>query len=372
MIGPAVSTRRDLARYLQTQMIASRQVWAPEAEDLEVSGRTMVKTYLIEAHRDRAAEPNVVLDTVAEKLGLTIDATDDRDLYRVHAKSLDLWCDTSLGRFWRLHTIALVQEAGRLVDQMVAASPLLDNVWLPPDYLESLAERTKSEMETFSLNHDRRPLHAASVESADLDYLSLRLWSSRAGETLQRLRQAQVFPRGMSIRSVRLRAGDSTSDGNFCVAEYFHHGKVTVSGTSFDEHNRLLVHVLRDYRALVERIEDRYGIGIADPQGPLPLLRGEPIVIEMDWALADLEFAVGKMFSSTDPFRLWGVPERIAEGHYRARAVDLHVGETLSFEITPRHVTLLLPKGTCGNTVVRFLGSLHYHVNSEAGAALLQ
>ncbi len=175
-----------------------------------------------------------------------------------------------------------------------------------------------------------------------------------------------MFPHGVSIRSVRLRSGGDEPDADFCVAEYFHNGKITVGGTSFDEHSRLVVAVLRDYRALVERIETRYALGADENEHGHPTVAGDPIVIDVDWTLPDLEFAVARMFASAEPFRLWGLPERIADSHYRARAVDLHVGGVLTFDITRKYVAIQLPRGVCGNTVVRFINHLRFHVNADA------
>ena len=101
-------------------------------------------------------------------------------------------------------------------------------------------------------------------------------------------------------------------------------------------------------------------------------MTGDPIVIDMDWTMPSIEHVVGRIFSAAEPFRLWGVPERVTDKHYRARAVDLHVGSTLTFDITDKHIVIQLRGGTCGNTIVRFLGGLHYHVNSDVGVDLLK
>jgi hypothetical protein len=60
------------------------------------------------------------------------------------------------------------------------------------------------------------------------------------------------------------------------------------------------------------------------------------------------------------------VPERLGPDHFRARAVDLHFGGVLSFDITRRNVVIQLSRGVCGNTVVRFLNNLRFHVNADA------
>ncbi len=372
----AVQTRRDLARFLQAQMLAARSPWPPPYRadegdvDLDAVGRTSVKTYLLEAHACDAPtqDPLKFLQDVGAKLGLSVDETKDRDLLRLHSDGQDFWCDTSMGRFWRLHTTVAVDKADKLRDGLVAASPWLDNVWLPPSLLEQLPERTETELETFSLSHDRTQLHTREEPPMDFDYVSMRVWASRAAETLAKLRKAEVFPHGVSIRSVKVRA-DADDPGEFCVSEYFHSGKVTVTGNSFDMHTSLVVHVVRLYRALVEKIENEFALGY---EADAVRLTGNPVVVPVEWTLRDLEYAVSRMFASVEPFRLWGLPEKVADEHYRARAVDLHVGQTLTIDITRRHIVIQLPKGTCGNTVIRLLAALQFHVNSDTGKALLQ
>jgi hypothetical protein len=376
MSAPAITDRRDLARHLQAQMMAARL--APTSgeagEEEESSGRMLVKSYMIEAHDggESAFDAATTLAAIAPTVGASFNATRDPDLFRLLTRDGEFWCDTSLERYWRLHTTVRVHEADRFRDQFIASTRVLDNVWLPASYLEKLAARTQSHMETFSLNHDRRMLLPSGVENAELDAVTMRLWASRCADMLGKLRTHNILPHGLSVRSVKLRAGSWEPDEDYCVAEYFHDGKVSAKGTSFDEHTRLLVTILADYRRMVEHIEDRYGIGCVEDDRGAACLSGDPIVIDMQWTLDDLDYAVARMFSSGPPFRLWGLPERVRQGHYRAHAVDLHVGGLLTFDITRDHIVIQLPRGTCGNTVVRFLGLVHYHVNSDVGQSLVQ
>lgn len=355
-------------------MLAARYAPPRNGDEPETGSRTHVKTYLLEAHtaRDGGEAAFRLLAGVGKRIGLTVHPTHDSDLVMILSDEHELWCDTSLGRFWRMHTVSPVQQADRIHETLVSGGTQLDNVWLPPKYLESLSSRVGGRLQTFSVRHDRRPMHAADSGSVDFDLVTLRLWASRASEMLENLRSSGVFHQGMSVRSVRVRTGSPDPDGDFTVAEYFHHGKVSASGTSFDEHNRMTLQVLSDYRQLVERIERRYGLGIADgeDEGRCSHVQGNPIIIEMDWRTDDLEYIVSRIFSCIEPFRLWGVPQPVSSCHYRVRAVDLHVGDTLTFDITPKHIVVQLPKGACGNTVVRFLGSLQYHVNSDIGPDL--
>ena len=362
-----IQTRRDLARHLQVQMAASRRNWfASSDSEEETPGRTMLKTYLLEAHHSADGDLLGPLESASEGADLRVKPIGEEGIFHLEHSAGDFWLDTSMDRYWRMHTTVPVAVADAVRDAMVTATKWLDNVWLPPDYLEHFAGPAGARLLTFSLNHDRRRLNPPGKLVSDSDFVSLRLWSSDATQPLRRLREAEVFPHGVSIRSVRVRSGSDEDDGDFCVAEYFHHGKITANGTSFDEHNRLSIQALRDYRTLVENIERKYGLAAETDAHGHPILSGDPLVIDIDWAVADLEYAVHRIFSSAEPFRLWGLPERVNAGHYRARAVDLHFGGVLSFDITPQNVVIQLPRRVCGNTVVRFMNNLRFHVNSDA------
>jgi hypothetical protein len=358
-----IQTRLDLARHLQEQMMRSTRNWLAESEDQEEDARrTMLKSYLLEAHCP--PEPDGVyerLSAASAAVGVRVERTQEPDLFRLVTQDAELWCDTSLGRYWRLHTTALVGDSDPLHARLVATTPWLDKVWLSPRYLETFPTHVGAEMLTFSLNHDRRPLYRKGQYFSESDFVSMRLWSASARKTLDKLRNAEVLPHGVSLRSVRLRSEVSAEE--HCVAEYFHNGKITASGTSFDEHNRLLLTALRDYASTIATLEEEYGIGRRG--GPGGHLGGKPIVLNVEWAVPDLEYAVGKMFGSGEPFRLWGLPTKVGPGRYRCRAADLHFGGVLAFDITKEHIVIQLPAAVCGNTIARFLSNLRFHVNSD-------
>jgi hypothetical protein len=54
----------------------------------------------------------------------------------------------------------------------------------------------------------------------------------------------------------------------------------------------------------------------------------------------------------------------LADDFYRIQALDLHVGNTLTFEASPKFVRLYLPSGACGNTVIRFFTNLQHYYDS--------
>lgn len=74
---------------------------------------------------------------------------------------------------------------------------------------------------------------------------------------------------------------------------------------------------------------------------------------------------VAKLFNAKEPFRLWGVPERVPEGWY-ADAVDLHVGHPLRMDVLRDRIRVILEPETCGNTLARLLVNLQQRLDARA------
>jgi hypothetical protein len=74
------------------------------------------------------------------------------------------------------------------------------------------------------------------------------------------------------------------------------------------------------------------------------------------------------MFSGVEPFRLWGVPVEVGPKAFRVRAVDLHVGETVDFEVFPEVIRVYLPSGGCGNSIIRYYTNLQHTFDAKVSA----
>ncbi len=343
-----IRSRRDLSLLLEKQMTAaSTRAGAPSIEE-DIEGRSALKTYLLEAHGRMRTDPLSALQEVAGVHGITVSATDDPGLYALQLGELSLWLDASGDTVHRLYTVGVAKDADRVHEMLVSGTGQLECVWLPPGTLEKLAHHEAAKMVLFSLRHDRRPLRRAPDEGG-IDSVTLRFWGPRARDTLDKLRASDVLPGATSVYSVRVRIGD---DERYCLAEVFHNGKVTAIGTSFAEHERILRFLLDDH---------------GDRTIALEKARATPrrLAVFVRWTIDDLGYAVGRMFSGQEPFRLWGLPEQVGQDSYRVRAVDLDVGRSAVFEVDRQGVSVELGPRTPASVAVRFVSALQYHVNAE-------
>ncbi len=343
-----IRSRRDLALLLEKQMTAaSARAGAPTIEE-DIEQRTALKTYLLEAHGRMRTDPLAALRDYGASFGISVEATPEPDLFALNLGELQLWLDAGDRRVCRLYSVGPAKETDRIHAMLVSGSGLLECVWLPPRSLEQLARGAVAKMVLFSLRHDRRPLRRAPDEQG-IDSVTLRFWGPRARETLDKLRHSDVLPGATSVFSVRVRVGD---DGSYCLAEVFHSGKITAVGTSFAEHERVV-------KTLVD---EHVGRTTALEQAQRTPRR---IEVPVAWTVDDLGYAVGRMFSGAEPFRLWGIPEQIADDSWRVRACDLDVGRSAAFGVHRKGVSLELDARTPASAAVRFLSALQYHVNAD-------
>ena len=247
-----------------------------------------------------------------------------------------------------LYTGGAAKDADRGPDMLFAGSGFLECVWLPPRALETLAKDPAARMVLFSLRHDRRPLRRAP-DPEGIDSVTLRFWGPRAKETLDKLRHSDVLPMATSVYSVRVRVGD---EEKYCLAEVFHSGKITAIGTSFTEHERIVRGLLDEHETLVTALETAQ----KTPRR---------VMIPVKWTLDDLAYGVGRMFSGTDPFRLWGIPEQVGPESFQMRAVDLDVGRVALFTVDRDGLSLELGAHTPASTAIRVVSALQYHVNAD-------
>lgn len=344
----SIRSRRDLSLLLERQMTAaSARLSSPSIEE-DIENRTALKTYLIEAHGALRKETFTALEALCSPLGVTVEPCDEPELFELSIGELQSWLDTSDRRVFRLYTVGAAKDADRLHEILVSASGELECVWLPPRALENLARAAESRMVLFSLRHDRRPLRRAP-DTEGIDSVTLRFWGPRARETLDKLRHSDVLPASTSVYSVRVRVGD---DSRYCLAEVFHTGKITAVGTSFTEHQAIVRSLLDEHEKLIDGLESA---------------RRTPrrVCIPLRWNLDDLAFAVSRMFSGAEPFRLWAIPEVVSDDRFVVHAVDLDVGRTAVFELDRDGVSFSLSPNTPASVAIRFASALQYHVDAD-------
>jgi hypothetical protein len=265
------------------------------------------------------------------------------------------------------HTVSRSDSSDRLVKEMVRESPHLDFLWLPTQSLEKLAGSGSfvgfgtefDSVPTLNITGRKRPI----IEGESLSF-RLRKAHGTVDEDYWKLRQPNMYRNALRLSTVRMRFGSDDGSEDYTVDEITFWSKLTARGPSFDYHNSLAMLLVKDYREQIRTIEETCIIDAKRTDVGLRF-QGHPISIRYQ-RQRNLEVFVRALFRGAEPFKLWGVPERVTDKLYSVHAVDLHVGSTVRFEVTDAFLRAYLSKGACGNTVARLFANIQQHVDSEA------
>lgn len=334
-----MKTRADLSEYLT----------------LDPSAPT--KTFVIEAHPE--GDPVALL---AELAGAGyVQSTADAFLYRLSVPDTDacFWVDQLDERFWNFHTTMPAAAASRYLKQHVASRHDLDWMWLPSDHLRTVWPNTPARGVRSKFEGSQLLGGAAAV-----DDVRLRLSGRSADFFLEYLYRNPEIRSAVPFDSVEVALDDP--DFGSVREAVDRMGRFAASGDSLEFHLQFVQTVVARYRQLVALCEQKaiewtaFDRAHSEVGG---IVSGAPIVIRFSRPIPDLEQFADALFSSREPFRLWGVP-RIRDGVAEVEAVDLHIGQRLSIDIGDQWLRLYLRRDCCGNSVARLASNLQHRFDS--------
>jgi len=311
------------------------------------SGATW-KTFVIEAHAD--GDPDALLH---DAFSAGVRPTDDAHLHVVDG-DVPFVVDSLDSRFWRLHTTAPASEAEPHLKPIIESHRSLDWMWLPSGHLGNVWPNTEPVWVATDYSERLRP---GSDGIADL---RLRVGGKDAAKVLATIeeRHGGTVP----LSAVALRP----TDPNYGTVHELvsRDGRFIAHGRDFALHQAIVRRVVDHYRRLVEGAESRCLRYVELPSGGA-LLKGSPIVLRLSRPISDLDWFLGQLFSSREPFRLWAVPHLVTAQRAEVEAVDLHVGQRLRFDITPSELRVYLFDGGCGNTIARLACNLQHYLDAN-------
>lgn len=325
-------------------------------------GHKLLKTYAIELDAEAREDWLAAFsndDTVVEPGG-------DRNLASLSIGEFTAFADRIEDRFVLVHSIEGAQETGRFIDSLVAGRGL-DRLWLGNQTLETIAEwgtfkgfgsrfdrQVKGDIDpalTESVEPEVEPLvepQHSPTEAAELPVqsLSIRLAGSQSRYLLDVLKEHELLRHSVSLSSVRMRYSDENAA--VITDEVYYSGKLTARGDSYELHRDLVGRIVDSYKLRLASIEDEAALTVSDHGG----LLGSTVIAPLNGTI-DVDSIVTTVFSGTKPFRIAGIPLKLADDYVSVRAVDLHSGSPLNFEVAPEMIRAYIPQGVCGNTLLR-------------------
>lgn len=335
--------------------------------------KQLLKSYLIEANTgDSLNEKNglaIFFESINGGVKLTVQEGRDTTLRqaKIGIHESDFFIDTYDPRFWVAHSLAPAQEADQAIKQLVQRTRLLDSFWIPCDQFEGWAQEAgtpRTVSGKFAINTG---LYQDSIQDEVFQDESFYLKIGSSGNVMPRwktFKEAEQFRNLHAIWSARIHRRHGTQDeAPVAIDEVTAAGKVTARGDSFGPHEAILRVFQKNYRELITEWEDKYRISYHASNGGIAV-HGEVATIEWHDPLNEVQFQalIRQMFNSGEPYRLYGAPIQSFGNRVSIQTVDLHTGEPLRLELSPRRVWIHLNERSCGNVIARLLTNLqHYH-----------
>jgi hypothetical protein len=327
------------------------------SEVLTLDPLSPTKTFVVEVHS--AGDPVALLAEMATAGSL--QPTDDAYLYRLGVPDTDgcFWVDQLDERFWNFHTTMPAGAASRYLKQQVASRHDLDWMWLPSEHLRTVWPDTPARGVRSKFEGGQLLGRTASVSD-----VRLRLSGQSADFFLEYLYKNPEIRSAVPFESVEVALDDPDFGSVHEAVDRM--GRFAVSGNSLEFHLQFIQTVVARYRHLVTLCEEKaigwkpFDLTHADTGGRV---EGAPIVLKFSRTIPDLEQFTDALFSSREPFRLWGVP-RVRDGIAEVEAVDLHVGQRLSIDVGEQWMRVYLGQDSCGNSVARLASNLQHRFDS--------
>jgi hypothetical protein len=152
--------------------------------------------------------------------------------------------------------------------------------------------------------------------------------------------------------------------------DFYHDGKVTNRSDSFSDHRQHLQFVLGVYDRATEATERAAWFGTKQTKimtgAEENVLVGAPVLLEFAEPLPQETFE--NFIESTfrrkqNKFRLWGNPIRLGPRKVHVYGLDRHLWQPLFLEITDRQIVVIVPYGTCGNSIHRLVTNVQQYLD---------
>lgn len=376
---PNLTSRTDIFDYLDGHSITT----ADGLERRHLPGG-LVKTLMMETVPGTTTLPP--LATVLSSSGLSVRWVDDEvGLVSTASKDAQPFAVVELMavRHPVLYTFLRSEDAARVLNPLIRTNAWLDRLWLSAPIFEQLwdrVERTSHPNRYTRLKFDHEAFFEVpedterqwpdedgdeefDPEYGDEDFDSDGEASDKVDrrastftivdrvstirDTLPRLQQTYRPLKSL----VQLRIPASGRGGH----DFYYNGRVTNRSDSFYDHRANVRQVVELYRRATEASEAALWM-----EGDSANFQGSALTIRFSERLSDSTFNrwLDSTFTRRGRFRLSGKVFKTGPARAQIAAIDRHLWQTIHMEASASGIVVLLPDGTCGNTVHRLITNI--------------
>ena len=390
----SITSREKMIRYLD-EYSTERM----EESDKGKIKRPWVKSYLLE-HIGDSERQRKVIELLAD---FKIEAQEiDQNLYRILDKRTNEdyigFLEVLSPRYFVFYTIYSSDKTDKWVKNLVLNSPDLDHVWLSgltfdvlwkriaqitnPDKYISISFFHKSIYKIKSeicgdVNDDEEYKEISSSLNGedDIEVIEGRVSEFKLIDKIsvvkEKLNKFQELYLPFYAIS-QLRFPSPIGRGGY---DFYNNGKVINRSENFRDHRSHILYIQRIYDELIKMTEEKAWYSMyketSTLSGQFQKLIGSPVTIKFGEPLSKetFDYWIKSTFSRMNNcFRLWGNPIVLGPTKVHVYGVDKHLWRPIYMEITDKHLVVIIPKGTCGNTIHRLVCNILRYIDPSAKA----
>jgi len=358
---PKISNRQEMYGELEKAICNISQQDDEEAEEERIAeGKPSQKKYL----KALPIESNVPLEKIHTEKNIEFLPTSEKNI-----KILKLTRDNKLSysyldmldnRFWVLYSIDNSLEIKKDIKKLIQQNNShLDYTWFSSSSLQKISSgysKTRFSMKFFNMFRN---------ESIPMKRLSLQLSAEDASDIVENLLNNPYIGKGACFSNIEVLLSYNHTD--FVKTRLSMDGSINISrGNSINHVLEFQQQVIQGhYRPIVEKIEKDYSTEYLTNNEGIEI-KGDILSIKLTSKLENLEFFTNNLLKGTNPFRFLGFPNKIDDEHFMVDVLDLHNFGHFDLEIFPDEILINLPKGNCGNSVVRLFTLCQENIDPQA------
>lgn len=357
-------TRQELFAYYQSYAEKNK-----EEIDNKKTRQPLLKTYAIETFDMNMNFGLSHSDLFEVDKKFTVRQEDD-NLYSLSKQSnLVGYLEKINDRFWLLFTTNKTNTTDPLVSSLIKSSVYLDNMWISGIVFNMY-------WNLISNSYDTNRFIKMSFEYCNLFNKNDDLFNE-TNKTLFNIVEKktvierilpqfkQLLPSFLSMSSLRFPSPDGPG-GN----DVYSMGKITNRSDDFWSYRSQVIEICNSYKKITEVMEKESWFNIErniiSQDHRFTTITGSPITIFFNKPLpSDIfnKFIRTVFHNKQGPFRLWGNPIQSGPSLYHIYGIDMHLWQEIYLELSPTQFTIILPKGTCGNTIHRLISNIQRYLH---------
>jgi len=359
--------------------------------------RPLVKSYMLEHVGNTGNQKRVT--EVLSSLGINSQEIGDNLYCILDTKENGEYMgflEVLTSRYFVFYTIHKSEDADKWIKNLVINSPELDHVWLSGLTFNVLWQRVAQlskphrYVSILFIHESIYQIDSENYESEDEEErdISLSLDEEDVIEVVERRASKFKLVDKISVVQDKLNRLQDLYSPLYAISQlrfpspvgrgghdFYDNGKVTNRSGNFRDHRSHILYVQRIYDELMKKTEEKAWYSMDKESVTIPgqfqKLIGSPVRIEFKETLSKetFDYWISSTFGRiNNRFRLWGNPISLGPKKVHVYGVDKHLWKPIFLEITDKHLTAIVPKGTCGNTIHRLICNIQKYIDPAAKA----